>query len=123
MRNALLKIQKKRKSRAMRVRKKLRGTSLKPRLSVHKSNCHLQAQLIDDEAGKTLCGVATYSAEFKETEFGKKNKASAAALGARLAEMAQEHNVKEVVFDRGQFKYCGVLAALADAARNGGLQF
>jgi large subunit ribosomal protein L18 len=123
MSNALLKIQKIRRSRAMRVRKKLRGTSLKPRLSVHKSNCHLQAQLIDDESGKTLCGVATYSAEFKNTDFCKKNKASAAALGARIADMAQGLNIKEIVFDRGQFKYCGVLAALADAARNGGLQF
>ncbi|MGZ6330091.1 MAG: 50S ribosomal protein L18 [Parachlamydiaceae bacterium] len=123
MSNALLSIQKKRRTRAMRVRKKLRGTSLKPRLSVHKSNCHIQAQLIDDETGKTLCGVATYSAEFRETEFGKKNKASAAALGARIAEKAKEYNVKEIVFDRGPFKYCGVLAALADAARSAGLQF
>lgn len=123
MSNALKQIQRKRKSRAMRVRKKLGGTPLKPRLSVHKSNCHLQVQLIDDENGKTLCGTATYSAKFKETEFGKKNKASAAALGAYIAEMAQALNIKEVVFDRGPSKYCGVLAALADAARNGGLQF
>jgi large subunit ribosomal protein L18 len=123
MRNALLENQRKRNSRAMRVRKKLRGTSLKPRLSVHKSNCHIQAQIIDDEAGKTICGISTYGAEFKATEFCKKNKASADALGKHIAQMAQHHNIKEVVFDRGPSKYCGILAALADAARNGGLQF
>jgi large subunit ribosomal protein L18 len=123
MSNALKEIQRKRKSRAMRVRKKLRGTSLKPRLCVHKSNCHLQVQLIDDEIGKTICGTATYSERFKGTEFGKKNKASAAALGAAIAEMAQALNIREIVFDRGPSKYCGVLASLAESARSGGLQF
>lgn len=123
MRNELLKTQRRRVSRSLRVRKRLRGSSLRPRLSVHKSNCHLQAQIIDDESGRTLCSVATYSKEFKTTEFGKKNKESAAALGKRLAELAKAQNIKEVVFDRGPYKYCGVLASLADAAREGGLQF
>lgn len=123
MRNALLRIQKKRKSRAMRVRKKLRGTSLKPRLSVHKSNCHIQVQLIDDQTGLTLGSIATFAKEFRETEFCKKNKGSARKLGERIAEIAKEKNIKEVVFDRGQFKYHGILAELADAARSGGLQF
>lgn len=123
MRNELIRTQRRRKARSLRVRKKLRGTSLKPRLCVHKSNCHIQAQLIDDEAGKTLCSVATYSKEFRATEFCKKSKSSAAALGASIAEKAQACNIKEIVFDRGPYKYCGVLAALADAARNGGLQF
>jgi len=123
MRNATLTIQRKRKSRAMRVRKKLRGTSLKPRLSVHKSNGHIQVQLIDDEKSVTLGGTATFAKEFANTEFGKKNKDSAKRLGERIAEIAKELNIKEVVFDRGPFKYHGVLAALADAARDGGLQF
>jgi large subunit ribosomal protein L18 len=123
MGNALLKLEKKRRNRALRVRKKLRGTALKPRLSVDKSNCHIQVQLIDDERGMTLGGTATFAKEFVGTEFGKKNKASAAKLGERIAEIAKQHNIKEVVFDRGPFKYHGILAALADAARNGGLQF
>jgi len=123
MSNALIKIQKKRKSRAMRVRKKLRGTSLKPRLSVHKSNNHIQVQLIDDEEGKTIGGTATYSTEFRNTEFGKKNKDSARKLGEWIAEFAKQSNITEVVFDRGPFKYHGILAELANAARAAGLQF
>jgi large subunit ribosomal protein L18 len=123
MRNELMNIQRKRKTRALRVRKKLRGTSLKPRLSVNKTNCHVQVQLIDDEAGITLAGLATNSKEFRDTEFNKKNKASARKLGERIAELAIEKNIKEVVFDRGSFKYTGILAELADAARTAGLKF
>lgn len=109
--------------RAIRVRKHLRGTSTKPRLCVIKSNSHIQAQLIDDENGKTLGGVATFAKEMRNTEFGKKNKASARKLGEQIAEIAKSKNIKEVVFDRGPFKYHGILAELADAARAGGLQF
>lgn len=107
----------------MRVRKKLRGTSSKPRLCVVKSNKHIQAQLIDDESGKTLGMVATFAKEFRETEFAKKNKSSAAKLGEKIAEIAKKNNVTEVIFDRGPFKYHGILAALADSARAAGLQF
>lgn len=112
-----------RSKRALRVRKHLRGTSEKPRLCVVKSNQHIQAQLIDDEKGVTLGGVATFSKELKNTEFGKKNKSSARKLGELIAEIAKKINVKEVIFDRGPFKYHGILAELADAARAGGLQF
>jgi len=112
-----------RKKRALRVRKHLRGTSEKPRLCVVKSNSHIQAQLIDDESGKTLGAVATFSKEMRNTEFGKKNKASAKKLGEAIAEIAKSKNIKEVVFDRGPFKYHGILAELANAARAGGLQF
>jgi large subunit ribosomal protein L18 len=112
-----------RDKRALRVRNRLYGTSTKPRLSVVKSNCHIQAQLIDDETGTTLGHVATFAKDFRDTEFGKKNKASARKLGERLAEIAKSKNIKEVVFDRGPFKYHGILAELADAARAGGLQF
>lgn len=123
MRSQTLKMQEIRKKRAFRVRKKLRGTSSKPRLCVVKSNKHIQAQLIDDDAGKTLGMAATFSKEFVDTEFSKKNKASAAKLGEKIAEIAKQHNVTEIVFDRGPFKYHGILAALADSARAAGLQF
>lgn len=113
----------KKKKRALRVRKTLRGCQQKPRLSVVKSNKHIQVQIIDDEAGVTLGGTATFAKEFANTEFGKKSKAAAKKLGEKIAEIAKEKNIKEVVFDRGPFKYHGVLAELADAARAAGLQF
>lgn len=112
-----------RQKRALRVRKHLCGTSTKPRLCVVKSNCHIQVQLIDDETGHTLGGTATFAKEFRDTEFNKKNKASARKLGEQIAEIAKGKNIKEVVFDRGPFKYHGILAELADAARANGLQF
>lgn len=112
-----------RTKRAQRVRKHLRGTSTKPRLCVIKSNCHIQAQLIDDEAGQTLGGVSTFTKELRQTEFNKKNKASARKLGELIAEIAKSKNIKELVFDRGPFKYHGILAELADAVRAGGIKF
>lgn len=123
MRAQLIKKQKVRQKRAWRVRKKIHGTGTKPRLCVVKSNKHIQAHLIDDDAGKTLGTIATFSKEFRTTEFSKKNKASAAKLGEKIAEIAKKHDVTEVVFDRGPFKYHGILAALADSARAAGLQF
>lgn len=123
MRSSIIKKQTIRKNRTMRVRKKLRGTSSRPRLCVVKSNKHIQVQLIDDEAGKTLGSAATFAKEFRDTEFAKKNKASAAKLGEKIAAIAKQNNVNEVIFDRGPFKYHGILAALADGARNAGLQF
>ncbi len=110
-------------TRALRVRKHLHGTAIKPRLCVVKSNKHIQVQLIDDDNHATIGSIATFSKEFKNTEFTRKNKASAAKLGEKIAQIAQENNIKEIVFDRGPFKYHGILAALADAARNAGLQF
>lgn len=121
--NQTVRSQKLRVKRALRVRKHLRGTSAKPRLCVVKSNCHIQVQLIDDETGQTLGGTATFAKEFRDTEFNKRNKASARKLGEQIAEIAKGKNIKEVVFDRGPFKYHGILAELADAARAGGLQF
>lgn len=121
--NQVIQSQKRRQKRALRVRKHLRGTSTKPRLCVVKSNNHLQAQLIDDEAGVTLVGISTFSKQFRNTEFNRKNKESARKLGEHIAEVAKSKNIKEVVFDRGPFKYHGVLAALADAVRAAGLQF
>jgi len=123
MKNQIENNQRLRKKRALRVRKHLRGTGEKPRLCVVKSNCHIQAQLIDDEKGVTLCGISTYDKHFRNTEFNRKNKASAKKLGEYIAEAAKGKNIKECVFDRGPFKYHGILAELADAARAGGLEF
>jgi large subunit ribosomal protein L18 len=123
MRNTIIKEHVRQKKRAWRVRKRLHGTGSKPRLCVVKSNKHIQAQLIDDEAGFTLGTASTFSKEHRGTEFARKNKASARKLGEIIAAIAKEKNIKEVVFDRGPFKYHGILAELADAARSGGLQF
>ena len=123
MRIRMLKQQEIRTKRSMRVRKKLRGTRTKPRLCVIKSNKHIHVQLIDDDAGVTLGMAATFAKELKNTEFTKKNKLSAAKLGEIIAEIAKKHDVNEIVFDRGPFKYHGILAALADSARAAGLQF
>lgn len=123
MRNSIEKNHRQRLRRSLRVRKKLHGSSIKPRLSVIKSNKHLQVQLIDDDAHLTLGAVSTFSKEFRGTDFEKKNKVTARKLGERIAQIAKEKNIKEVVFDRGPFKYHGILAELANAAREGGLQF
>ncbi len=124
MRNELIKIGQVRKRRAMRVRQRMHGTSSKPRMCVVKSNKHIHVQLIDDDSGKTLGMAATFDKEFKGTEFSKKNKASASKLGEKIAGIAiRQHNISEVIFDRGPFKYHGILAALADSARSAGLKF
>jgi large subunit ribosomal protein L18 len=123
MRSQLIKKERIRHKRALRVRKALRGTSVKPRLCVVKSNKHIQVQLIDDEAGHTLGTASTFAKELRDTEFSKKNKTSAAKLGEIIADIAKKHDVTEVIFDRGPFKYHGILAALADSARAAGLQF
>ena len=111
-----------RKKRALRVRKTLRGSQEKPRLCVIKSGQHVYAHLIDDESALTLASVSTLSKEFRQTEYNRKNKDSAKQLGLKIAELAKEKNVKTVVFDRGRFKYHGVVASVADGAREGGLQ-
>jgi large subunit ribosomal protein L18 len=111
------------KRRGLRVRKHIRNYANRTRLSVIKSNKHLQVQLIDDEKGLTVAGVATYSKEFRNTEFNKRSKAAARKLGERIAQLGNEKGIKEVVFDRGPFKYHGILAELADAARAAGLVF
>ena len=113
----------KRKRRTLRVRKNLRGTSLKPRLCVVKSNQHIEVQLIDDDKGLTLASTSTRSKDLKKTEYNKCNKESGRKLGEIIAELATKKNVKEVIFDRGAHKFHGVLKELADAARSGGLKF
>lgn len=123
MGNALVKMNEIRRKRALRNRKKLHGTAARPRLCVIKTNKHIQAQLIDDDAHVTLGNIATFAKEFRNTEFGHRNKASAKKLGEHIAKIAKEKNIREVVFDRGPFKYHGVLAELANAVREAGIQF
>ena len=113
----------KRFKRAKRVRKQMHGTAKKPRLSVFKSNQHVGAQLIDDDTQETLTAVSTKSKAFKGSEFGKKSKKSAAKIGEQIAAFAKKHNIETVIFDRGASKYHGILAELANAAREGGLKF
>lgn len=123
MDNSLKRRKKARASRVMRVRKTVRGSSDKPRLSVFKSNQHIYAQLIDDEKGITLAGVGTPSKANKGTSFAQKSKEAARQIGLQIAEMAKSKEVKTVVFDRGRSKYHGLVAELANAAREAGLQF
>jgi len=112
-----------RRRRVWRVRKRLKGVASKPRLCIVKSNTHLYAQLIDDEAGKTLGAISTISREFRGTEFNRKHRKSARKLGERIAEIAVGLGIDRVVFDRGSSKYTGILAEFAESARNAGLKF
>ena len=108
--------------RALSVRKHLRGNASKPRLCVIKTNQHIYAHLIDDEEGRTLGAISTLSKEFRPNLL-RKNRESAQKLGLRIAEIASQLQIKEVIFDRGPFRYGGLLAALAEAARGAGLKF
>jgi large subunit ribosomal protein L18 len=108
--------------RAERIRKKISGTSERPRLSVYKSLKHLIAQVIDDSSGRTLAYASTLSKELKGKVDGDK-KAEAKAVGKLVAEKCKEAKVEKVVFDRNGFPYHGRVAAVADGAREGGLQF
>lgn len=107
--------------RADRVRSKVRGNAEKPRLSVIKSNTNIYAQLIDDEAGVTIASASTLSDEFKSKKRSRRNKSSAKKIGGMIASLAKEKNVTGVVFDRGPFKFHGVMAAVAEGAKEGGL--
>ncbi len=111
-----------RKRRTFRVRNKVRGNAVKPRLSVFKSNLHIYAQLIDDESSKTLFGIGTMS-ELCKGQFDKKSKDACKFLGTKIAQKASELGIDSVVFDRGRCAYHGLLKELADAAREAGLKF
>ena len=104
-----------------RVRKTLRGTAQRPRIAVFRSNKHISAQVIDDIAGVTLASVSTTESALRGDV--NSNIEAATKAGALLAERAKAAGVEEVVFDRGGFRYHGRVAALADAARQGGLKF
>ncbi len=104
-----------------RVRKLVRGTAERPRLAVFRSNKHVTAQVIDDVAGKTLAAASTVEADLRSGPTG--NKTAAATVGRLVAERAKAAGVTKVVFDRGGFLYHGRVAAVADAARQAGLEF
>jgi len=108
--------------RRWRIRKKVRGTSSRPRLCVHFSNQHIYAQCIDDVAGETLVYVSTISKDLKE-EGLKPNVEGAIKLGKIVAEKAKDKNIEAVVFDRAGRIYHGCVKAFANAAREGGLNF
>lgn len=112
-----------RKRKHLRVRKKVFGTPERPRLSVYKSLNHIYAQVIDDTKGKTLAAASTLSPEIRGEVKGKKNVAAAQMVGRLIAKKALERGIKKVVFDRGGYLYHGRIAALADAAREQGLDF
>ena len=115
--------QKVRVKKHKRMRNHLSGTAQKPRLAVFRSNNHMYAQIIDDTVGNTLVAASTLEKEVK-AELEKTNNVDAAAyLGTVIAKRAVEKGIKTVVFDRGGFIYQGKIAALADAAREAGLEF
>ncbi len=110
-----------RQRRQRRVRKKISGTTNRPRLSVFRSNRHISAQIIDDENGRTVVAASTSEADMRSATTS--NKEAATKVGQLLAERAKAAGVQSVVFDRGGNKYHGRVAALADAARDAGLKF
>ena len=108
-----------RKRRHVRVRKKVTGTAVRPRLAVNRSARHIFAQLIDDGAGHTLASASTLDASIRDATGDKK--ARAHQVGQLLASRAKEAGITSAVFDRGGYAYHGRVAALADGAREGGL--
>ena len=106
-----------------RIRKKLRGTSARPRLAVFRSGAHIYAQVIDDDAGSTLCAACSLDKDLKAKLKSGGNVAAAKEVGGLIASRAKEKGIAAVVFDRGGFQYHGRIKALADAAREAGLKF
>jgi large subunit ribosomal protein L18 len=106
-----------------RVRTKVSGTPERPRLCVYRSVGHIYVQVIDDRGGRTLCSASSIDKETKRALKGGGNIAAAKNVGRIIAERAKAAGVSKVVFDRGGYKYHGRVKALADAAREAGLQF
>jgi large subunit ribosomal protein L18 len=106
-----------------RIRKKVAGTAQRPRLSVHFSGKHVYAQVIDDDAGRTLAAASTAEPSLVAKDKAAANRAAAEKVGKAIAERLLAKKLERVVFDRGGFLYHGKVKALADAARAGGLKF
>ena len=106
-----------------RIRKRVAGSAARPRLAVFRSQSHVYAQVIDDEAGRTLCAAASTEKGLRGKGGKGANVASAKAIGKAIAERAKEKGIEAVVFDRGGFLYHGRVKALAEAAREAGLKF
>lgn len=119
--------QKQKKKRQLRrrqhVRRGITGTADRPRLSVFRSSKHIYAQLVDDLTGVTLVAASSVTGDVKSKVAYGGNVKAAVAVGARLAEVAREKGIHKAAFDRGHYRYHGRVKALADAARDGGLQF
>lgn len=111
-----------RRTRQVRIRRKVRGNDARPRLSIYRSLNHIYAQIISDESGRTLAAASTESAELKTAVKSKRSIAAAKAVGAAIAQRCREKGIAEVVFDRNGFLYHGRIKALADAAREAGLK-
>ena len=116
-------IQERRKIRQSRVRKKVLGTAERPRLCVFRSLSHIYVQLIDDRGGRTVVAASTLSPELKGTLKSSRDKNAAQAVGKLVAEKTKAAGITRVVFDRNGFLYHGRIKALADAAREAGLEF
>lgn len=112
-----------RSKRHQRIRNRIAGTSLRPRLSVYRSTGEIYAQLIDDEKGVTLFSASTLEKEVKPLLAGKTKTEQAQVVGETIAKRAIAGGVKQVVFDRGGYLYIGRVKALADSARDAGLEF
>jgi len=112
-----------RRKRHLRVRKKVRGTREKPRLTVFKSQKHIYAQIIDDTKGVTLVSASTTQKQLKEKLEKTWDENAAKEVGKLIAEKAKEKGITEIVFDRSGYKYHGKVKALAEAARETGLKF
>lgn len=123
MANRILVKRKRYARRKKSVRKNIYGTSDRPRMSVYRSVQHMYVQIIDDAAGKTLCASSTVDKELKSKVGYGGNKDAAKLVGEDIAAKAQAAGIKQVIFDRNGFKYQGRLQALADAAREKGLEF
>jgi large subunit ribosomal protein L18 len=108
--------------RHRRVRKKVHGTAARPRLAVHRSNKHISVQVIDDDAGVTLAAASSVEPDQRATGNGS-SVAAAQRVGELIAERAKAAGITSVVFDRGGYAYHGRVAAIAEAARTGGLEF
>ncbi len=113
----------KRTARRERVRRKVAGSNTRPRLSIYRSLHHIYAQIISDEAGRTLFSASTLGADLPANLNKKSNVASAKAVGKVIADRCLKSGISEVVFDRNGFLYHGRVKALADAAREAGLKF
>lgn len=113
----------KRNRRIIRVRKKIYGTSERPRLCVFRSLRHIYAQAIDDDTGNTLATVSTLTPDVEGELKGKNKSESAEIVGQKIAEILKDKGIKNVVFDRHGYLYHGRIKALAEGARKGGLQF
>lgn len=121
MENSLLKTVKRKKKRVLRIRKKIIGTPQRPRICVSKSNMHLTVQVIDDSVGLTLVSATSLSKDFKASGSGRMDIAK--KLGTLVGKKCEEKGIKHAVLDRRGNKYHGLVAQVADSARESGLKF